>query len=516
MQLAKNRVMFGAIVLMTCMLGIEEVSGVDTSQYEGQNWYRMATLRYKLKNDFYLFAVEAERSKEAALASGNCDSINYARFADMLNKISRNNPWELDTELAAVDCEWEGSPLFHLAALEAFQRSDFKQAEELFRQAVEFGKTEIYMTENGAREGLAAALANQHRYQEALDCLIQIHEKDPENTQPNTLNNFAYFSFATGKCEEAVTWAELALERLNVIKGKEPNFDLQHAGQWNVSYLNLMQAAMGMGDRQLAGKALAGINLKHYFDDRDYPAVAILTSYCQWINNPELFGLLRPDLMKLLNDAREEDFARVLGINASLFAKNDSLQWRDIWDECRMVPVIYRGGILDQCPSGEQVKLGEATATKMPYRGLSIAGGCSGLLMLLVFLRQRRILSRLRELKLESRGVWQSIVEDQLAKKSRPSQLSNSIPQKRALAAFNMLLHSVPSRGLVNMPGWNDWSELEKQVASGLVLGERTKAIAARLDISLNQVYTTRKSIRERLGLSEDETLEKWLKSKAE
>lgn len=250
MRSAKWRRAVGLILVVGFLWTHQQVSGADEGQYEDQNWYKMATLRYKLKNDLYGFSLEADRSKAAALASGNCDSINYARFADMLNKISRSDTWTLDAELAASECEWEGSPLFHLAALEAFGREDYKQAESYFRQALAFAEHEIYQTEVGAREGLAAALANQFRFEEALDCLQKIYDTDPQNIQPNTLNNFAFFSLAMGECEESVTWAELALDRLNVLKGPEANsiFNMQVSGTSRITPCSTLGWRWGIGN----------------------------------------------------------------------------------------------------------------------------------------------------------------------------------------------------------------------------------------------------------------------------
>ena len=442
--------------------------------------------------------LEGERMREVGEALGDCDTLLVAEY--LLRHAALALGEQLGQDALGHDCDRSASPLLFVIGLEPYFQGDAIAAEHWWRQAAEVARNEAPVQRNAAMQALGVALMDQRRYADALSTFEQAHAEFPDRSNPTEMNNLAFASFLVGRCEESVRWADLALEKIQILVEQKPVDGEVFINERNGILLTKLLAQMRQGDRVEAAKTVEELRIPGPFEQRELAAVFSLSLYAQWSERKDWFAVVQPHLQALYDAQDEELAATTLGANLALFAGD----WEAHWAPLLAVPEAFRGGIPLACVDEA---FGESAVRKGNGEWLRWGAGVFFAVALgfAAFLYVRvRSLRGVKEASLSSleAAVEEAILHGANRSKSR---------RERAVVALGELMRRKLSVSFEESPEFQAWSELEQQVAIGVANGEHTKAIAARLGVSTSLIYKVRHALRASLELSGNESLKKRL-----
>ncbi len=444
------------------------------------------------------FQLRGEQLHRVGVELGNCDSLLVGEF--LMRQAAATMGHAFDESYRVDSCVVKGSPLLFVLGFAHYNNDELEEAEHWWRLAAEAAEHESPVQLKAMLQALGVALLDQRKYQEALYVFEQAHSAQPENINPTEMNNLAYVSYVVGQCSDAVSWTELALEKIELLMSTTPEQGTVFINERNAILLTQLLAFMRMGDLEQAAGVVQAIRLPGPFDQRELAAAWSLSLYAQWADRKDWFRVVRPHLMALLEGASPDEIGMTLGANAALFEAN----WEEDWDRLRAIPVVFRGGMDLPCKS-------DASDAESPRA--SGAGWWQGALaalfiLALVFaLRMHLDLKSLREVRDAPQASLESAVDEAILHKDRWSKAIRN----RAVVALGELMRRRLTKSLDTIPEFQQWSPVEQAVALGVANGEHTKSIAARLGVSVSHVYKVRHGLRNALELSVNDSLKKRL-----
>lgn len=461
-------------------------------------------------NDFdpVKFQVAAARMWEYGIREGDCDSLINAEFLwrEAWNYFGASID---STKLLGNECPDRPSPLYYSAGFSALQAGLLEEARQQFEQAVAASIDESPSLQSMAWQALGTVQLKQLDYPEAIASFERAFELIPDNRNPTHLNSLAYVSYVLGQCEKSIEWANLGLEALQGLLEEDDKFQSVYIGDRNALLLTKLQSAMAMGDTLTAREASDNIRLDQPFDGREGAAMNILTRYAQWTNDSTLFASYRVRFEQWIADLDSASVASELGANRGLFAPwSDGTQRKAAWDSLRSLPVAFRGGLPITCHSG-------VTAVVVPWNWGMVLGWAGALLAFLALglAAGWMVMTRVHQRSLNRAATrdLQQVVQQAIAS-DRPLPL---IQRRRALFALKTLIERNRKVSLDAFPGAEHWSQIEREVAIGLINGEQSKDIARRLQVSMSTIYNVRHGLRARLKLEDEVMLGPWLRKQA-
>lgn len=444
------------------------------------------------------FQLQGERLHDVGVELGNCDSLLVGEFLLRQAAVAMGHPFD---EAYRVDsCEMRGSPLFFVLGFAHYGNGELEEAEQWWRLAADAAQNESSVQLKAVLQALGVVLLDQREYQEALAIFEQAHAAQPEGINPTEMNNLAYVSYVVGQCSDALSWTELALEKIDILLSESPEQGQVFVNERNAILLTQLLAFMRMGDVERAAGVVQAIRLPGAFDQRELAAVWTLSMYAQWSNRKDWFRVARPHLQALMDGMSRDEVGMTLGANVALFEP----KWEEEWDRLRAIPVAFRGGLDLPCAAdisdGDRPLEGGAGWWQAAVVALFVVA--------LVFaLRMHLELQSLREVRDAPQASLESAVDEALLHKDRWSKPLRN----RAVVALGELMRRRLTKSLDAIPEFQQWSKLEQAVAIGVANGEHTKAIAARLGVSVSHVYKVRHGLRNALELSGNDSLKKRL-----
>ncbi len=442
----------------------------------------------------------------------NCDSLHLVEHLLRFSSTMLESAWPPEGFVPSPKCPNPPSPLVYLRGVNEYKNNRLEEALVLFRQAAETAQREgVKELEYLSLQAVGAALTELSRFKEAVEVFLKAYDLVPESTNIISLNNLAYAHLLAGQCKKAISWANLALDRLELGNdGALENGNVNNLSR-NVVLLTRLQAQQNVGDATACMLTFRAIDLKGEWNGREAAALATLTDYLQWQGDAERFSIIRPMLDRMASAMSPAELIEATGVNYRLFSPwSDEANWRAAWDELLTVPDVFRGGLGIPCASDPEdfIEVGSTfqAATKRTWGILTL-----GLLIILAgaylawHLRNRSAWRALRasppdELRLALEGF---LSEGQTRTRRNRFLALKSIEH---LAGIEAAEAQQPTVDL------EEWTSIEQDVAAGLAKGEHTKAIAQRLNISLSAVYKARHALRARFNLQAHESLERRLR----
>lgn len=454
------------------------------------------------------YQVAAARMWDYGIRENDCDSLINAEFLWREAWNYFGAPID-STKLLGAACLDRPSPLYYSAGFSALQSGSFEEARQLFEQAVDASIDESVSLQSMAWQGLGNAQLKLLDYPGAIASFEHAFELIPDNRNPPHLNNLAYVSFVLGQCEKSIVWANLGLEALQGLLEENDEFQTVYLGDRNALLLTKLQTAMAMGDALTAKEAARVLRLDQPFDGRELPAMSILTRFAQWTNDTTLFASYQVRFNQWMMDLDSSAVADELGANRALFIPwSAGANPQGVWDSLRSLPVAFRGGLPIACKSDDQ-------AISVPWEWGMVLGWAGALLawMALGLAAGWMLLARAhqRSLRRATTKELQQLVQHAISSDRRLP----AIKRRRALFALKFLIERRRKVSLDAFPGSAEWSQIEREVAIGLINGEQSKEIAQRLQVSMSTIYNVRHGLRARLKLEDEVMLGPWLRKQA-
>lgn len=450
---------------------------------------------------------------EELLLHEDCDSLQVGMFLKLQSAvIARSASVPLDT----TRCAWTASPVWFVAGIQSMDAGDLELAEKLLKRALVFARTESVYRSGEVLQALGVICIEQTDYKGAIRYFSESYEQTPFEIPPIYLSNLGFATFASGDCLAAIHWCDVGWERLAQLEEDREVPSEIYVNDYNVMALNRLQAAMALGDEELAQESFDRISFHRPFIGWESAAVAILTNFTQWSDQPSLFLSLRGQLQKLLQNLDHEDINTALGANAALFDQGlTEAKVLSSWKTLRAVPVALRGGIEGHC---QDIEMNRPLAKPSDWR-VPLAMG-AGFLMVLAIAggvwgrREQKRRLELAELVTFPDDALRALVAQSL---DRPAQMEYTpMRMARARLAYHLLIQRQKKLSLEHLPQWKQWSETSREIALSTARGEQTKLLALRLNLPVSSVYKVRMELRDSLGLAEDVSLNEWLKSQAQ
>ena len=198
-----------------------------------------------------------------------------------------------------------------------------------------------------------------------------------------------------------------------------------------------------------------------------------------------------------------------MGANRGLFNRwSEGGRFQDDWDSLRLIPVAFRGGLPIVCR-------GDVQELTVPWEWGMLMGWAGALLALLALglMAAWMVWARVHErlLNRSTTKELQQVVQKAISSDRRLPL----IKRRRALFALKALIERNRKVSLDAFPGAEEWSQIEREVAIGLINGEQSKDIARRLHVSMSTIYNVRHGLRARLKLEDEVMLGPWLRKQA-
>ncbi len=471
------------------LMGLGEASAADT-------WEVMISKFKAANRNGVNLQLEGERMQDVGERLGDCDTLLVAEY--LLRSAALELGKSVGPDAMGHDCERTQSPLLFVIGWEAYAAGKAKDAERWWRATAEAAAGKSPAQRHAALQALGVVMMGQRRYGEALGYFEQAHAEFPDRANPTEMNNLAYASYLVGRCEESVRWADLALEKIQILLKEKPAEAEVFINERNAILLTQLQAQMRQGDRAAADGTVEALRIPGAFEQRELAAVCILTLYAQWSGRKDWFAVVHPHLVALHDQCNPEEVASTLGANVVLFDGD----WEAHWDALLEVPLAFRGGLPLAC--AEEVSMERSSGAWAWFRW-GAAAFFVAMLGFVAFVFAR--VWALRGVKEAPQNSLELAVEEAITNKGGLS----AGRKERAVVALGELMRRRLSISLEDSAEFQAWSELEQQVALGVANGEHTKAIAARLGVSTSLVYKSRHALRSSLELSGNDSLKKRL-----
>lgn len=475
-------------------------------------WLEMKYTIEKLDLNPIAFQLHGQRMLEHGMKTGNCDSLCMSEFLLKNAAIDfGGESFDSTTTAAWALCNCKASPLAHTRGYLAFSAKRNEEAIEHFQEAAQWAEEENIGNQCVAFQALGSAYMKEYEYEAALKAFERSYLIAPHEQNPTNINNLAFTSFIMGNCDEALDFTDLGQERLDEMMLDRPDVAAFFRGERNVLRLTRLQVLLDLGLTEEAGQTFNAIRIENGFNGREAVATSILTSYAQLRNDLSLFKAILPGLEGFIKEDDITDWPALLGANLQLFQPfRGPTALEDAWTSALEVPEPFRGGGLQPGLCREAtVQLSSGTFLTKQNLLIAIISLAAGFFFLAIYiLRLSSSLSTLRQMAQASTPTWISAINYALD----PSQRMTSEDQKRAQVAFN---HLKRNELIGQLPGSDKWTEMELEVAKGLWAGEHTKAMAARLDVSVSTLYKVRHRLRQKLHAPQHASLTDWIRKQS-
>lgn len=475
-------------------------------------WLEMMNCLEALDFNPLAFQLEGQRMLEHGVKTGDCDSLCMSEFLIRNAAIDLGGEsFDSATTTAWNRCNCQTSPLAYTRGYAAFSAGQNEAAIEHFQEAIRWAEQENDDNLCMALQSLGSVYMKEGEFELALQAFERSYLISPHAQNPTQINNLAFASFIVGNCNHALEFTELGLEKLDQLKLDRPDVAAFFRGEENVLRLTRLKVLLDLGLTDAADQTFSAIRFESGFNGREAVATSLLTYYAQLRNDFNLFKAMLTSLEGFIKEDDITDWPAVLGANLQLFQPyRGQIALRNAWNQALQVPAPFRGGGLRTglCrETSPQMSDGNLTSKQnLIIAIISLGMGLS--ILTLYILRLYSSHSSLRQLALESASTWISVI-DQALDPSRPMSPKD---QKRAMVAFNNMKRN---ELLAELPGSEDWTEVELEVAKGLWSGEHTKSMASRLDVSVSTVYKIRHRLRQKLQAPQDTSLTDWIRKQS-
>lgn len=378
----------------------------------------------------------------------------------------------------------------------AFDSGEYARATLWYKRALESAETSEQRAK--VKSNIGACFHLDGDLKRALDWMVAATEEGLEYMSPNSLNNISGLCISLGEFERALTYSTLAEDRLlEAFKsGMEVSLFVRYH---DLMLLGQMASQLELNHPKEARETYERAHLEAFFEGvaAEFVHMAFLLAW--EFDDPELIEMHANEFgAALMQDSLGaiERFGPVLGLLPP---------WRDafdvgaqsIWAELRtlspnQLPELpERRNDLGQVEANYQVKWFSILA------GIWCVSGAAGLG---IFGRRNKLKWKL------SQGLGEGIA----ALRAGCDAHADEGERMKALS----VLREIESRwrGQVLQVDFGSLTPREVDALRAAIAGERPKDSAERWGITARAVYSTRTSLREKLGVDKDTELDAWIK----
>lgn len=464
----------------------------------------------------------AEEVQDRAIASGDCDSLNLARavLTTMLNVKGGEDPLE-SSWAADATCDTSGYVTWYSIGVHHYLNHRLKKARRAFERSLTFGPITSRQVSTWHAIG---SLSNQlGDLETAYAAYKRAFDLEPEPDNPLRLNNLATINLSLHDYETALDWLKLAeeawLKRDEDLAQKLPE-DFREVILRNrllCTYeLEMWDEAEAIFNRLTPGE----------FTGQDPIAGAtIILNYLLRSDRFEVYTRLKGPLSR----AFETDSARTvysIGAAAQLFSpwRPTSQSEKELWQQIREAPGwTWKSPWAD--PVNVEKTLANATIegelgvdpSRSPWSPISWG-------TLLLFLGggvgQIRVRSQRNRFEHIARSKQDALDEDLKRLQAVAEMLKGpsdafDLEQLPWLTSDLTAEQGVPSLSELRerVPGWESFTDREKEVLYWTLRGANSADLAERLGCKKGHVYNLRTRLRTKLNLEKNTDLQNWWRS---